>query len=137
MALPEQQPVSVRGLWLTILGPQHQPRHAPTLDQVDLENLVQILSRPVGVPGAFGIDDHRRPQLSAIEAARRVDPNRFQAQLLRLVLHVGAKLYRLLGRAASARMAIGSFIRTTKHMLRIVRWKIFGLFTHDIISLFP
>src|SRR5262245_12560004 len=68
----EQPPTAEAPLFLLRL--QHQPLDTAPFDEVGLEDLVEILGRPVGVPNAFRVDHHGGAELAAIEAAGGVDP---------------------------------------------------------------
>src|SRR5687767_15106494 len=101
---------------------------------MDGEDLVHVLGRAHAVPHALGIDDHAGPELAAVEAARGVDADILQAQLLGARLHVVAQALGALALAAAARMALRPLVGAAEHMRPVEERRVLGLTAHERLS---
>src|SRR5690606_27958270 len=103
---------------------EHQALDAAAVLDVRFEDLVDVGFGPTGVPDAFRIDDDGRPELAAVEAAGVVDADIADAELLRLLLHIGPQLFRALLAAATPRMAGRARVGAAENVLVVKQRRI-------------
>src|SRR5215831_424508 len=100
-----------------------------------LHDLIDVFGGFVTVPHPLGVDDHVRTEFAAVETARGVGANVFDAGRTGLLAHIGAQLVHSAtgfgaSHAAAAGMAVRPYIGAHEDVPRVEELRIAGCVCH-------